>query len=65
MNNILLKISSNLLTISYAKKNVDKNLNNTNIIDTKNLLFSYEYILENMELVSSFLNTVLIRFIKY
>ncbi len=61
MNNILLKISSDLLTISYAKKSTDKNLNNTNIIDTKNLLFSYEYILENMELVSSFLNTVLIK----
>ena len=61
MNNILLKVNSDLLTISYAKKNTDKNLNNTNIIDTKNLLFSYEFILENMELVSSFLNTVLIK----
>ncbi len=61
MNNILLKISSDLLTISFIKKKENKNLNNTNVIDTKELLFSYEYVLENLELVSSFLNTVLIK----
>ena len=61
MNNILIKINSTLLTISHVKKKEDKNLNNTNIIDTKELLFSYYYIKENIELVSSFLNTIIIK----
>ena len=61
MNNILIKINSTLLTISRVKKKEDKNLNNTNIIDTKELLFSENYIKENIELVSSFLNTIIIK----
>ena len=61
MNNILIKINSTLLSISLVNKNEDKNLNNTNIIDTKELLFSYSYIKDNIELVSSFLNTIIIK----
>jgi len=61
MNNILIKINSTLLTISLVKRKEDKNLNNTNIIDTKELLFSYSYIKDNLELVSSFLNTIIIK----
>ena len=61
MNNVLIKINSTLLTITHVKKKEDKNLNNTNIIDTKELLFSYSYIKENLELVSSFLNTIIIK----
>ena len=61
MNNILIKINSTLLTVSSVKKTTDKNLNNTNIIDTKELLFSYQFIKDNIELVSSFLNTIIIK----
>ena len=61
MNNILIKINSTLLTLSHVKSKENKNLNNTNIIDTKELLFSYSYIKDNIELVSSFLNTIIIK----
>ena len=61
MNNVLIKINSTLLTITHVKKKEDRNLNNTNIIDTKELLFSYDYIKDNLELVSSFLNTIIIK----
>lgn len=61
MKNILIKINSTLLTISLANKKENRNLNNTNIIDTKELLFSTSYIKENIELVSSFLNTIILK----
>ncbi len=61
MNNILIKVNSNLLTLSHVTKKEDKNLNNTNIIDTKELLFSYQYIIDNLDLVSSFLNTIILK----
>ena len=61
MNNILIKVNSTLLTLSHVKFKENKNLNNTNIIDTKELLFSYQYIKDNLELVSSFLNTIIIK----
>jgi len=61
MNNILIKVHSTLLTITLVKKREEKNLNNTNIIDTKELLFSYDYIKDNLDLVSSFLNTIIIK----
>ena len=61
MNNILIKINNTLLTISLVNKKEKKNLNNTNIIDTKELLFSESYIKDNIELVSSFLNTIILK----
>ena len=61
MNNILIKVNSSLLTISSVSKKENKNLNNTNIIDTKELLFSKNYIKDNLELVGSFLNTIIIK----
>ena len=51
MNNILIKINNTLLTISLVNKRDNKDLNNTNIIDTKELLFSKSYIKDNIELV--------------
>ena len=51
MNNILIKVNSTLLTLSHVKSKENKNLNNTNIIDTKELLFSYQYVKDNLELV--------------
>lgn len=61
MNNILIKVNSTLLSISLVNKKDNKNLNNTNIIDTKELLFSKSYIEDNLELVGSFLNTIIIK----
>ncbi|NLL01760.1 MAG: class B sortase [Mollicutes bacterium] len=62
MDKLIFKISKNLLSVSVLKKDAPKeDLNNTNIIDTKELVFSKDYILENIELVSSFLNVVIIK----
>ena len=59
--NILIKVNSSLLTFSHTLDKNKRNLNNTNIINTKELLFSIDYIKDNIELVGSFLNTVIIK----
>lgn len=60
--NIVFKISKDTIIISAIKKEVDyKSLNNTNIIDTKELKFSTEYIRDNFELVSNFLSVAIIK----
>ena len=60
--NIVFKLSPSTISISQIKKDVDyKSLNNTNIIDLKDLKFSKTYIQENFELVSNFLNLVIIK----
>lgn len=62
MDKLKFKISKNLLSISLLKKDTLKeNLNKTNIIDTKDLVFSKDYIFENLDLVSSFLNVIVIK----
>ncbi len=62
MDKLIFKITKNILSVSILKKDTLKeDLNNTNIIDTKELVFSKDYILENIELVSSFLNVVIIK----
>ena len=59
----IFKISKDSITISEDKRTIDKKgLNNTNVIDTKELKFSPEYILTNSELVASFLNVVIIKY---
>jgi len=60
--NIVFKLSKDKIIISSIKKEVNKeNLNNTNIIDIKELKFSTDYIKENFDLVSNFLNVVIIK----
>ena len=60
--NIVFKLSPSTISITKIKKDVDyKSLNNTNIIDLKDLKFSKTYIKENFELVSNFLNLVIIK----
>lgn len=62
MHKILIKVTKNDLTFSIYNKETNKaNLNNTNIINTKNIIFTDEYILENMDLVSAFLNVVILK----
>lgn len=61
-NNLVFKLTKDTITISQMKKEVDhKSLNNTNVIDTKDLKFSTEYIVSNLELVANFLNVVIIK----
>ena len=60
--NIVFKLFKDTISISKIKKEVDyESLNNTNIIDVKDLKFSNEYIRENFELVSNFLNVIIIK----
>ena len=58
----IFKINSNAITISKTTRAIDKKgLNNTNVINTKELRFSPEYIVENNELVASFMNVVILK----
>lgn len=60
--NIVFKLSKNTIIVSEIKKDVDyKSLNNTNVINLKELKFSLAYIHENFELVSNFINLVIIK----
>jgi len=60
--NLVFKISKDTITINKIKRDVDyKSLNNTNVIQVKDLKFSNDYIVENFELVSNFLNVIIIK----
>ena len=60
--NLEFKISKDIITINKIKRDVDyKSLNNTNVIQVKDLKFSNDYIVENFELVSNFLNVIIIK----
>lgn len=62
MNKIMFKISSNVLFAQILNKDMPKeDLNKTNIIDTRELVFSEYYIKQNLDLVSSFLNVIIIK----
>ena len=54
MDKIIFKVGKNLLTIDKYTKDIKVDLNNTNVIDTKEIIFSIDYIKNNLELVSSF-----------
>ena len=56
------KISKDSISINKIKRTIDKKgLNNTNVIDTRELKFSPEYIKENKDLVATFLNVVILK----
>ena len=61
MNKIVFKIVKNEIIVSLLNKDIKENLNNTNVINTKETYFSINYINENVELVSSFLNVIIIK----
>ena len=61
MNKIVFKIIKNEIIVSLLNKDFKENLNNTNVINTKETYFSINYINENVELVSSFLNVIIIK----
>lgn len=59
---IAIKLAKNSLYFSKYKKEIDKDiLNNTNVINTKNLIFNIEYIKENKDLVTAFLKVITIK----
>lgn len=59
MKKVLIEVKNEYIIFSIYNKQVSKiDLNNTNVIDTKKLLFTDKYILSNMDLLSSFLNVI-------
>lgn len=62
MNKILVSVGKEHVSFSkYTKSINEENLNNTNVIDVKSLKFTEEYVKENMELVSTFINLVILK----
>lgn len=62
MNKILVVIKKNTMYFSIYNNDInDSNLNNTNVIDVKNLKFSEQYILKNLDVVSTFLNLIVLK----
>lgn len=62
MIKIVFKINGNNINAYKLLKDTPKeDLNKTNVIDTKELVFSDIYIKNNLELVSSFLNVIIIK----
>lgn len=63
MNKVLVTVNDNCIYFSkYNREISSQNLNNTNIINTKNLKFTEQYINENMDLISTFFNLIIIKF---
>ena len=62
MHKILVKIKDNTLNFSLRELPVDpRHLNNTNVINTEKMVFSDEYINENIELIESFFNLIVVK----
>ena len=62
MIKIVFKIYGNSINAYKLLKDTPKeDLNKTNVIDTKELVFSDIYIKNNLDLVSSFLNVIIIK----
>lgn len=61
MNKIGFKTIKNTIEINIINEDIKEDLNNTNIINTQNIYFSEKYIKENLELVSSFLNVIILK----
>ena len=61
MNKIIFKIVKNSINVDIYNKDIKEDLNNTNVINTKEIYFSTDYIKTNLELVSSFLNVIVIK----
>ena len=63
MNKIRISVEKDYISFSkYNRVISGENLNNTNVIDVRNLKFTEEYILENIDLVSTFINLIFIKF---
>ena len=60
MKKILFKIKNNTIIVKEKVKlsSNNKNLLNTNVISADELLFSLEYLISNLKIVSTFLNEI-------
>ncbi|MBR4261738.1 MAG: class B sortase [Bacilli bacterium] len=62
MHKILIKLKENTMSFClYEATTPSRNLNNTNVINTSKMVFSDEYINDNLELIESFFNLVVIK----
>ncbi len=62
MHKILIEVKRNTLSFSlYDSKKKVENLNNTNVINTEKMVFSDNYINDNLDLVVSFFNLVVLK----
>jgi len=62
MHKISIKTKNDTLVFSiYTKKLENVNLNNTNVVNTQNIVFTDDYIIENLDLVSAFLNVIILK----
>jgi len=63
VNKILISVEKEFMSFSKYNRSVnEENLNNTNVIDVKSLKFTEVYINENIDLVSTFINLILLKF---
>jgi len=62
MHKILIEVKNKTLSFSlYGVRGKVENLNNTNIVNTEKMVFSDKYINENLDLVQSFFNLIVIK----
>ena len=63
MNKVLILVEKEYISFSKYNRSIsEENLNNTNVINVKNLKFTEEYMLENIDLVSTFINLIFMKF---
>lgn len=62
MHKILVEVKKNALSFSlYNSKNKVENINNTNVVNTDKMVFSDNYINNNLDLIKSFFNLIVIK----
>lgn len=62
MHKILVEVKNKTLSFSlYGIRGKVENLNNTNIINTEKMVFSDKYINENLDLIQSFFNLIVLK----
>ena len=62
MHKILVEVKKNTLSFSlYGSRQKVENLNDTNIINTEKMIFSDNYINDNLDLIRSFFNLVVLK----
>ena len=61
MNKISIKTNNHIMYFDIITEDIKENLNNTNVISTNNIYFSKKYINDNIDLVVSFLNVIILK----
>lgn len=58
MKKIKISITVNSIYFSFTNKGNEKNLNQTSYVETGNLIFEYDYIVRNSQIISSFIEDI-------